>query len=84
MANVTGLGVALAETRSPLSAWVLQLGDSSPSFHPPSLCFSGPLPQHTEVLRLGVKQELQLPAYPIATATWEPSLHLRPIHHSSQ
>ena len=27
-----------------------------------------------DVLRLGVKSELQLPAYATATATWDPSL----------
>ena len=35
--------------------------------------FLGPHPQHTEVPRLGVESELQLPAYPTATATWDPS-----------
>ena len=32
------------------------------------LCFLGPQPQHMEVPRLGVKLELQLPAYTTATA----------------
>ena len=31
-------------------------------------CFFGPPPKHMEVLRLGIKQELQLPAYTPATA----------------
>ena len=34
--------------------------------------FLGPHLQHTEVPRLGVKLELQLPAYATATATWDP------------
>ena len=36
-------------------------------------CFSfilGPRPRHMEVPRLGVKSELQLPAYTTATAIW--------------
>ena len=33
------------------------------------LSFLGPYSQHMEVPRLGVKSELQLPAYTIATAT---------------
>ena len=36
-------------------------------------CFLGPHPQHREVPRLGVKLELQLLAYNIATATQDPS-----------
>ena len=36
------------------------------------VCFLGPYPQHMEVPKLGVKAELQLLAYAIATATWEP------------
>ena len=36
-----------------------------------------------EVLRLGVKMELQLLAYTTATATWDPS-HICDLHHSSQ
>ena len=36
-------------------------------------CFSGPYLQHTEVSRLGVKSELQLPAYTTATATQDQS-----------
>ena len=35
--------------------------------------FLGPHSQHMEVSRLGVKQELQLPAYVTATATSDPS-----------
>ena len=38
--------------------------------------------QHMEVLRLGVELELQLPAYTVATATWDPS-HVWDLHHSS-
>ena len=54
-------------------------GQSYPSFSKticPSLTYSfcfglflGPHPQHMEVPRLGVKLELQLPAYATATAT---------------
>ena len=40
---------------------------------PPFLFFGGPHLQHMEVPRLGVKSELQLPAYTTATATWDPS-----------
>ena len=36
-----------------------------------------------EVPRLGVQQELQLPAYTTATATRDPS-HVCDLHHSSQ
>ena len=36
-----------------------------------------------EVPRLGVKLELQLPAYATATATQDPS-HICDLHHSSQ
>ena len=36
-----------------------------------SFCFLGPHLRHMEVLRLGVKSELQLPAYTTATATWD-------------
>ena len=42
------------------------------------LVFLGPYPWHMEVPRLGVKLELQLPAYTTATATWDPSLCLLP------
>ena len=49
--------------------------------------FSGPHPRHMEVPRLGVKSELQLPAYTTATATAtatpDPSCVCN-IHHSSQ
>ena len=38
--------------------------------------------QHTEVPTLGVKLELQLPAYTTATATWDMS-HVCDLHHSS-
>ena len=33
--------------------------------------FLGPHPQHMEVSKLGVKMELQLPAYAYTTATWD-------------
>ena len=44
-------------------------------------CFLGPHLWHMEAPRLGVKLELQLPAY--TTATWDPS-HVCSLHHSSQ
>ena len=46
------------------------------------LFFLGPHPQHTEVPRLGVESELQLPAYTTATATWDLS-NVCDLHHSS-
>ena len=47
-----------------------------------SFVFLGPYLQHMEVLRLGVESELQLPAYTIATATWNLSCICN-LHHSS-
>ena len=47
------------------------------------VCFLRLHPWHMEVLRLGVKLELQLPAYTTATAMWDPSL-VCDLHHSSQ
>ena len=47
------------------------------------ICFLGPYPGHVEVPRLGVKSELQLPAYATATATLDLSCICNP-HHSSQ
>ena len=44
-------------------------------------CFLGPYLQHTEVPRLGVPSELQLPAY--TTAMPDPS-RIGDLHHSSQ
>ena len=46
------------------------------------LFVSGPYPGHIEVPRLGVKLELQLPAYTTARATRDPS-HACSLHHSS-
>ena len=46
-------------------------------------CFLGLHPRHMEVPSLGVKSELQLPAYITATATWDLSL-ICDLHHSSQ
>ena len=43
---------------------------------------TGTLPQHMEVPRLGVKSELQLPAYTTATVTPDLS-HICELHHSS-
>ena len=45
--------------------------------------FLGLHPWHMEVPRLGVKLELQLPAYATATVTWDPS-HFCNLHHSSR
>ena len=42
----------------------------------------GPHLQHVEIPRLGVESELQLPAYAIATAMWDPS-HVCDLHHGS-
>ena len=47
------------------------------------VCFLGPPPRHMEVSRLGVKSEVQLPAYAAATATQVPS-HICNLHHSSR
>ena len=44
--------------------------------------FLGPHPQHTEVPRLGVESELELPAYTTATAMQDPSC-VCDLHHSS-
>ena len=44
--------------------------------------FLGPHPQHTEVPRLGVQQELQPPAQATAIATRDPS-YIFDLHHSS-
>ena len=44
--------------------------------------FLGLHPRHTEVPRLGVELELQLLAYPTATALWDLS-HVCNLHHSS-
>ena len=46
-------------------------------------CFLGPDPRHVEVPRLGSELELQLLAYTIATAAWDPS-HVCDLHNSSQ
>ena len=46
-------------------------------------CFWGPHLQHMEVPRLGVKSELQLPAYTSATARWDPS-RVCELHPSSR
>ena len=53
---------------------------SSLSIHP---IFLGPHPWHMEVPRLGVKLELQLPAYATATTTPDPSC-VCDLHYSSQ
>ena len=46
------------------------------------LCFLWPHPQLMEVSRLGIKLEVQLPAYATATAMRDPS-HVCDLHHSS-
>ena len=46
------------------------------------VCFLGPDVWHMEVSRLGVKSELDLPAYTTATATQDLS-HNCNLHHSS-
>ena len=48
----------------------------------PSLFFLQPHLRHMEVPRLGVKLELQLPAYPTPTATLDPSC-ICDLYHSS-
>ena len=48
-----------------------------------AFCFLGLHPQQMEVPKLGVKPELQLPAYAIATATQDPN-HTCDLHHSSR
>ena len=45
--------------------------------------FLGLCPWHMEVPRLGVKPELQLPAYTTATATLDPN-HACDLYHNSQ
>ena len=45
-------------------------------------CSLGLHPQHMEVPRLGIKSELQLPAYTTAIATWDPSC-IFDLYHSS-
>ena len=47
------------------------------------LVFLGPYLWPLEVPKLGVKMELQLPAYTTATATWDPSF-ISDLHHSSR
>ena len=46
-------------------------------------CFLGPCPWHMEVPRLGIKSELQLPAYATTIATWD-LCRICDLHHSSQ
>ena len=46
-------------------------------------CFAEPHLQHVAAPRLGLKSELQPPAYPAATATRDPSCVCH-LHHSSQ
>ena len=46
------------------------------------IIFLGSHLQHMEILKLGVKLELQQPAYTTATTTWDPS-YVCDLHHSS-
>ena len=71
-------GFALAVTSLPFFFFSLSL----PFFLPSFLLFL-PHPWHMEVPRLGVKSELQLPAYATAIATPDPS-RVCDLHHSSQ
>ena len=48
------------------------------------LFLKGPQPWHMEVPRLGVKSELQLPAYTTATATRKDPSCVCKLHHSSK
>ena len=51
--------------------------------NPSAFFLLGLCPWRMEVPRLGVKSELQLPAYAIATATQDPSHVCDGVHHSS-
>ena len=66
--NVQGCHKALYVTRLDVKVTTLRMFTSG--FF---TCFLGPHPWHMEVPRPGVKSELQLPAYPTATATQDPS-----------
>ena len=73
----------------PVSSWVLvKFVTTEPQGEFPEFCggfscfLKGPNLWYMEVPRLGVKSELQLPAYTTATATWDPS-HVFDLHHSS-
>ena len=48
-----------------------------------SFCFLGPYLWHMEITRLGVRLELQLPAFTTAIATPDLS-HICDLHYSSQ
>ena len=79
---VSGTGTRLTEKSSLLCQddWMAQwLGMFGTFFF---FCILGPYLWHMEVPRLGVKSDLQLPAYTIAAATWGPS-HFSDLHHSS-
>ena len=52
-------------------------------YRPFFFSFLGPHLRHTEVSRLGVQSELQLPDYATATAMQDPS-RICDLHHSSQ
>ena len=71
-----------------LQRTTLKLGDAQGRdvFTPPRFLFFvflGPHLWHMEASRLGVKSELQLPAYTTATATQDPN-HVCDLHHSSR
>ena len=60
--------------------WKVLCKETAQSF----ICLSlGPNPQHKAIPRLGIKSELQLPAYTTDTATWDPS-PVCDLHHSSR
>jgi len=76
----------MANTASSIFKCFLQLNDNSPLAFTFILfvlfCFFlGLHPWHMEVARLGVKLELQLPAYIRVTATWDPSCICN-LHHA--
>ena len=66
---------------SPYLSKILTLRQHWIVHHSYQVFFLGLHPQHTEVPRLGVKQELQLPVY--TTAMQDPN-RICDLHHSSQ
>ena len=71
----------------PKTSWLLvRFISTAPQWEPPFFfffcLFLGPNVQHIEVPRLGVKSELQLPAYATVTAMPDPS-HICDLYHSS-
>ena len=74
---------AITGNSESFSAQNFHVSDQIPHFLPPPpfFAFLRSHPRHMEVPRLGVKSELQLPAYTTATAMQDPS-HIRDLHHS--